>query len=226
MTYALPDRVLQSAIARTPKLLRLVGRDCTVLDVGCYNGDLARFMLARGCTVVGVERDPDAAAEASQHCERVVIGDVEDPRVMTQVAGSFDVVVMADVLEHLLRPEAVLAWAVGCLKPTGFLVVSMPNVAFWRLRLDLLRGRFDYQDSGPLDRSHLRFFTRRTAEEMFARAGLRVLETDGANGELPLQGLLRVIPSFRDSLITCGMQRRPSLFATQLIWRLSPVSRG
>jgi SAM-dependent methyltransferase len=78
---------------------------------------------------------------------------------------NFDTIIFADVLEHLAWPAGVLKKYADLLKPDGTVIVSLPNVGLWSVRLGLLFGRFRYQDSGVLDRTHLRFFTRRSAIE-------------------------------------------------------------
>ena len=88
------------------KLLALVGSGKRVLDVGCSSGYLARPLVARGCTVIGLERDPDAAADARAVCDDVLVGDVETMELPFE-PGSFDVVLCGDLIEHLRDPERV-----------------------------------------------------------------------------------------------------------------------
>ena len=98
----------------------------------------------------------------------------------------YDVVLFGDTLEHLPDPGAVLARLRSRLKPGGALVVSLPNVANWAIRLSLLAGRFRYTDRGILDRTHLRFFTRRTLIELLEGAGFRVVAVEAS---VPLPGI-------------------------------------
>ena len=86
-------------------------------------------------------------------------------------------VTFGDVLEHLRDPLAVLRMAVAKLKPTGFIVTSLPNVAHGDVRLSLLRGAFEYRDTGLLDRTHMRFFTLQSVRELLGEAGLVVVDT-------------------------------------------------
>ena len=96
------------------RVLRLVGHDVRVLDLGCATGKLAELLHAQGCTVVGVERDPEAATLAETFCERVVVADLEDDLSFLADLGTFDVVVAADVLEHVTDPAGVLkTWALS-----------------------------------------------------------------------------------------------------------------
>lgn len=158
--------------------LNFVGYNKSVLEVGCATGYLTKVMAERGCTVVGIELDPDAAENAEQWAERVVVGDLDEGDVWNYVKDeSFDVVLLGDVLEHLRDPLASLREAVRKMKPTGYVVTSLPNVAHGDVRIALLRGRFRYAETGLLDRTHMRFFTLETIRELMSQAGLVVVET-------------------------------------------------
>jgi len=113
---------------------------------------------------------------------------------MVQKPQWFDVVVMADVLEHLRRPEQTLLRMREFLRPGGYGVVSVPNIANFRIRLGLLLGRFEYEDEGILDRTHLRFFTKRSAQVMIEGAGYEVLEFHPGATRMP-SVCLRVWPT-------------------------------
>lgn len=147
-----------------------------VLDVGCSAGVLAREIVAQGAAVDGVEMDPVAAAEAATVCRRVLVGDVETLELPDE--GDYDVVLVADLIEHLKDPVKVMARLRALLSKDGVLLLTTPNVANWSVRLRLLAGRWDYTDRGLLDRTHLRFFTRRTLIAAVRDAGYRVVELD------------------------------------------------
>jgi 2-polyprenyl-3-methyl-5-hydroxy-6-metoxy-1,4-benzoquinol methylase len=191
------------------KLVEAVGRDGRVLDVGCSSGYLSKPLSERGNKVVGIELDPDAAREAEQWCERVLVGDLETMELSLD-PESFDVVVCGDVVEHLRDPEAALARLRTFLKPGGRLVVSTPNIANWAMRLSLLSGRWRYTDRGFLDRTHTHLFTRATLVETIEAAGYRVTQVDYT---VP-------IPGDRDALDAAGHavgRVRPQLFAYQWV---------
>jgi SAM-dependent methyltransferase len=143
-----------------------------VLDVGCGAGHLGRLLKDRGHHVTGVELVPEAAAEAGRCLDAVVTADVESG--LPFPPGSFDAVVFADLLEHLVDPWRVLREAAGLLTPGGVVVASVPNVQNLDVLRRLARGRWDYRGRGVLDRGHLRFFTLRTVRDLFAQAGLAV----------------------------------------------------
>lgn len=148
------------------------GRGRRLLDVGAADGPLARLLTARGWKVTGLEADPVAAAAGAAHCERMIVADLDAG--VPPLEGEFDAIVCADVLEHLRDPAAVLVSVRRALASTGEVVISVPNVAHLWVRLSLLLGRFDYAERGILDRTHLRFFTRRTLAALVRESGLRL----------------------------------------------------
>jgi 2-polyprenyl-3-methyl-5-hydroxy-6-metoxy-1,4-benzoquinol methylase len=149
------------------------GHGRRLLDVGAADGLLGRHLTARGWKVTGIEGDPAMAAAGAAHCEQMLVADLN--RAVPALDGLFDVIVCGDVLEHLADPGHVLRLLMPALAPGGDVIVSVPNVAHLWMRLSLLGGRFDYADRGILDRTHLRFFTRRTLDELLAGADLRAV---------------------------------------------------
>ena len=101
--------------------------------------------------------------------------------------GSFDYVIFADVLEHLINPEAVLKKIRDYLKPSGYVLASIPNIMHYSVILELLKGNFTYQDSGILDKTHMRFFTLKEIEKMFNRCGYRIVSINASYNEENLQ---------------------------------------
>jgi 2-polyprenyl-3-methyl-5-hydroxy-6-metoxy-1,4-benzoquinol methylase len=156
-------------------VLRHVGTGERILDVGAGRGKLGEAMRARGNVVHGIELDADAARAAGGRLDFVHHGDATAELPPTIATGGYDRVVLADVLEHVVSPRALLLAARPLLRPGGEVVVSLPNVATWTMRLRLLAGDFTYGDSGILDRTHLRFFTRRTARALLRSCGLELV---------------------------------------------------
>jgi len=160
--------------------LELVGPNRRVLDIGCATGFLGAALAAQGCVVTGVEYEPEAAAKARTHLDEVVEADLNVTALADLFPGrDFDAIVFGDVLEHLMDPDAVLRSAAQLLAPGGAVVMSIPNVAHGSVRLALLQGRWDYRETGLLDRTHLRFFTRASVAQMVADAGLRITDLRG-----------------------------------------------
>lgn len=145
----------------------------TVLDVGCGEGNTAAYLKEKfGAEVTGIEINAEAAAVARKKLDHLLHGSIEDAHDLP--ANHFDLILCLDILEHLIDPWAVLKRLAGCLKPEGYLLISLPNIQNWRVLIDLAFGRWDYTDSGLMDRTHLRFFTERTAKEMISAASLRI----------------------------------------------------
>ncbi len=155
------------------ELLERESAPVRILDVGTAGGYLGKVWSAKGHRVSGIEFDPAAAEAARRHYESFEIADVETYAFPQR--REFDYIVFADVLEHLRDPAAVLRRCLPALKESGKIIISVPNVANWVIRLSLLFGRFDYMDRGILDRTHLRFFTLRSAKQLLRDASCRVL---------------------------------------------------
>ena len=157
------------------KIVSLVPPATRVLEFGCATGYMSEVLKNRlGCTVVGIEIDRDAAALAEQHTERVIVGDAEKIDYAAELAGEeFDVVLFADVLEHLKEPADVLRRVRPFVAENGVVVASIPNIAHASVRLALLGGEFRYREWGLLDDTHLRFFTRASIQDLFEETRLR-----------------------------------------------------
>lgn len=147
----------------------------TILDVGCGTGALARVLERKDVKLYGVDSDRECAKMARTYYENVLICDVERCD-FPFVEKSFDIIVFADVLEHLKRPDVILRKAKSLLMRNGFVLVSIPNVVNWITRLQILFGNFNYWDAGPCDKTHLRFFTKRSIIMVFESAGYLVTE--------------------------------------------------
>jgi 2-polyprenyl-3-methyl-5-hydroxy-6-metoxy-1,4-benzoquinol methylase len=153
-----------------------------LLDVGCARGRFGALARGRlGAEVWGIEPDEGAAMAAERVLDRVVRAGVWEALALLP-RGYFDCVVFNDVLEHLVDPYRLLAEIKAHLAPGGVVVASIPNVRHYPVLRDLvLRGEWEYVDLGVLDRTHLRFFTRRSIRRMFAEQGYEVLRMEGIN---------------------------------------------
>ena len=158
--------------------LDMVGFNKRVLEVGCATGYFTKALHDRGCRVVGIEFDADAASVAEKWAERVVVGDLDAGTLWWELGGEqFDVITFGDVLEHLRDPLATLRAAARTLKASGFVTISVPNIAHGDVRIALLEGDFPYHETGLLDRTHVHFFTRSGIRTLIREAGLVPVET-------------------------------------------------
>ena len=166
------------------KIVQLVGNNKKVLDVGCATGLVARKLKQNGCKVVGIEIDAYQADLAREACDKTIIGDVETMSLeLTPL--SFDVILMADVLEHLKEPLETLRKVSQFLSQEGFALIVLPNIAHLYFRFKLLTGQFDYQEKGTLDKTHLRFYTLKTARRLVTDAGFQVELVDVSVPNVP-----------------------------------------
>ncbi len=149
----------------------------SVVEVGCSTGGLAQALKGQRPEVrfVGLELDPKAAELARQRCDEVLQVDIDQAGAdfYARLQGS-DCWVFGDVLEHLRDPWHVLAEVAKVLAPGGCVVASIPNAQHWSVQARLNMGQFQYEATGLMDRTHLRWFTRQTMLQLFDSAGLRV----------------------------------------------------
>lgn len=164
-----------------PHLPAKVGR---LLDIGCGTGATVAFVKEQRAVqwAGGVEIVASEAARAKDVCDEVWSTNIESDRIEQRIAaGSLDLVLCLDVLEHLVDPWSVVDRLSTLLAPGGRLIVSVPNIRNWKFIRNLLfKGDFNYRDSGLLDRTHLRFFVRHTAIALAEHGGLRRIHDGGA----------------------------------------------
>jgi 2-polyprenyl-3-methyl-5-hydroxy-6-metoxy-1,4-benzoquinol methylase len=189
------------------KIVQYVGENKRVLDVGCAAGYLAKELKKKNCYVVGIELDPKAAKEATRYCDKVITGNVEVIDEISYSEGFFDIIIYADVLEHLVRPDLVLKKFAKYLSKKGYVLASIPNVVNWYYRLRFLFGTFNYEESGILDKTHLRFFTLKTAKELFETSDYRIIKID-YTGFASKYKILRLFPGFFAIQFIIAAQRR------------------
>lgn len=204
-------------------IIRLVGSNKRVLDVGCATGHLTKHLASNGCSVVGVELQEDFAGEAIPYCEQVVIGDIQEASTLARIDGKFDVIVFGDVLEHLSCPQDVLNNVHRLLNDGGFIIVSLPNIALWRVRIALLFGKFEYNDRGVLDRTHLCFYTFGFAKELLEKTGYICMSVN-YRFDFPFYSrkLARWTIYLGDILPSLLRRFFPTLFAMQFIFSARP----
>jgi len=192
------------------ELFRVVEPNKKVLDVGCSTGSLgAQLKKKKNCFVVGIDREEKLAKEAAEVYDDVIVADVEKLDRLLYPSGFFDIIVFGDVLEHTVHPECVLKKFKPYLSSDGYILISLPNIAYWTVRIDLLFGIFEYGNKGILDKTHLHFYTLKTAKQMIEGSGFRVVYVGNYNRFLKVPGRIW-----------------KSLFAHQIIFKAIKADRN
>lgn len=175
-----------------------------VLEIGCARG-LTGALLQEylGCRVTGVELNPAVAEEARARLFEVIVGDVETLELRRQ----FDAVLALELFEHLKDPFTFSRKVQSWLRPGGVMILSTPNVGHWSVVRDLLEGRWDYLPIGLLCFTHLRFFTRKSLEDLLRYGGWEDIRIVPQRGPMPREvarQLKKVGPYDEESLNTLG----------------------
>lgn len=210
------------------KLLKRILCGSKVLEVGCATGYFTKKLLRNDCKVTPVEINRDYAKIAQKQAGiKVITADVLEIDKYIGVRNKYDFILLADVLEHTNNPFLVLSKLATHLGKNGKLLVSIPNIANFSTRLMLMRGNFDYQDWGLMDRTHKYFFTRSSAQKLFDKAQLLITDFDVVSGfetsklyRKTIGPVIFRINIFRDieHFIT---KLFPNLFALEFIYELS-----
>lgn len=209
-------------------VIRLVGENKRVLEVGCGPGSITKILTRKNrCRVTGFEIDLAAIEKVRPYCEAVLQVDLNMKDWQRQLDGvdRFDVVVAADVLEHLYDPWLVLKQIASLINENGYLVISLPHVGHAAIISCLLNGDFEYRDWGLLDRTHIRFFGLRNVEALFAQADLKIVEakyvmTPPEETEFA-ESWARLPVQTRDVLKSC-----PHADVYQVVVKAVPFDRG
>lgn len=164
-----------------PDILQLIPASASrFLDIGCSDGTLGASIKTHWpkAYVSGMELSPEMGAVAAQRLDHVLIGDIEQANSMDALTNqTFDVVIMADILEHLRDPWDMLRRVRSKLSPGAIVVTSIPNIRHFDTLFNLaIKGEWPYRDRGIHDRTHLRFFTKKNIIQMFESGGYEITD--------------------------------------------------
>ncbi len=196
-------------------LLAEVPNDANVLEIGTASGYLGRYLIKnKSCVVSGVEPFEGAYNHAVSCGYRKIVNKSAEQTIANDdfVGEKFDVILLADVLEHLVDPTQVLRDLKKYLKPDGRIVISLPNVAYFEVRLSLLFGRWNMTEAGILDKTHLHFFTMNTARDLIVNSGLVVEKCRPLSGTFERFGYNKLFRIGQKLLFMF-----PKLFAYQIL---------
>ncbi|HYM65396.1 MAG TPA: class I SAM-dependent methyltransferase [Candidatus Sulfotelmatobacter sp.] len=204
------------------KINRLLVNGQIILDVGSANGSFSRVLKKRKNKVYGIEISDTMAKISKKYLDEVIVGDIEELKVLPWKKNYFDTILLMDIVEHLFNPDAVFKKIRPHVKKSGQIIVTLPNVANWEIRKNLLLGNFKYEKSGIMDSGHIRFFTYDTALSMFNRNSYVTVHVDCViklplflikiNNRLPFLGIHKLCSG-----------RYKKLFAYQFIFVLKRV---
>ena len=176
------------------EIIKIVGENKAVLEIGPSTGYMTKAFLDNGCIVDVVEINEEAISKIPKLTRRIIGMSIEDDKV-DDLLGRYDFIIMADVLEHLVFPDRVLRRLIKFSSADSKLIISLPNVASWIMRKQLFfNGDFKYQESGLLDKTHLHFYTVKTLPKILEDAGWKIEEMTGTITRLPFEGLIFKIP--------------------------------
>jgi methionine biosynthesis protein MetW len=201
------------------QLLSWIPASSRVLELGCATGYMGRHLKeTKNCRVTGVEGDLTSVNQAKGSYEKLVHADLDKPDALSSVEGPFDVILCAAILEHLKNPDQLLTVLREKLSPSGSLIVSLPNVAHWSVRWQLLTGRFTYTPYGLLDTTHVRFFTYSSAQDLIRNAGFTIerVAIDPDAGIPLVNGLIRRLPGGW-AFLKWVYNLRPNFFGYQVL---------
>lgn len=208
-------------------ILKNISSGSRVLELGCAHGRMTKYLKENlNCTVTIAELDEKAGKTASQWAENSFIGydgDIERDKFFDELnylkENNFDYIIFADVLEHLKYPEIVLNKSKKLLAHTGSIWISVPNISHNAVLIDLWNDKFEYRETGLLDNTHLRFFTKQSLLKMVNDCGLIV------NTEINLKNIVENTEfnnSYNDVPPTVEflMKRREYGEIYQFVWEL------
>lgn len=221
ITHQVAERVYCNA--GNPPLIDLLGKDCNnLLDIGCGAGDnavLVKFAYSE-CNIYGITHSVPEAELTRNRMVRCWVFDIEHEFPADLEDQLFDCLIFSHVLEHLRDPAEVLARFSRLLRRGGQVLIAVPNVLSWRMRLQFLSGNFTYESAGVLDDTHLRFFTFFSADRyLLSRCPDLEVSSKTVSGSVPLWWLRRhVFPqAWSESIDQWGCRHWPNLFGGQVL---------
>jgi SAM-dependent methyltransferase len=186
-----------------------------LLDLGCGTGALGRELKEKtDREVFGVTYSREEAALAAKNLDCVIVSDLND--FDPENLGEFDCIICSHVLEHLYQPEQLLIRLRPRLSFGGRLIAALPNILFWKQRIEFLRGRFRYTEGGLMDSTHFRFFDYQTGPQLLKTAGFKVVEFSG-QGSFPQPLFRNLAPKVARIVDSAACRLLPGLFGHQFI---------
>ncbi|MFA6995151.1 MAG: methionine biosynthesis protein MetW [Patescibacteria group bacterium] len=179
-------------------IFRELGCGNTVLDIGCNDGYYGKF--DKNNIYYGIDYSNEVLKEARGYYKEVLFYNLDNLRKLPWNI-KFDIIILADVLEHVLEPGEVLDFFVkNYLEDNGKVIISLPNIANWQIRLNLLFGKFDYTETGIMDKTHLHLYTFKSAKLLVSNNNLLAVKV--LEGASILGSIIKIIPFLKYLLAT------------------------
>jgi methionine biosynthesis protein MetW len=221
--------------------LEMIPAGSHVLEIGCATGYMTEYLVRdKQCRVLGVEPVQEQAEAARQRGLEVITGLIDSSGTLdhliahTEKHGLFEVIFMSQVIEHIGDPAATLRTLKNLLTPEGYLVISTCSIVHWKCRLKILSGRWEYEDYGIFDRTHLRFFTIKSFRHLLEESGYTVVDFGYTFEDicpfkilfdtriLAPSDLLRLIPFIGMRLRRAYTDLFKNFLATQFVYKARP----
>lgn len=168
--------------------------DSKVLDIGCDEGYLGKALIHdKNSEMYGLEVNRKAAAKAAKFFKKVWVSDLDNENPFREINQKFDFIVIADVLEHTKYPGRILEKIKNLLDKNGKVLISIPNIAHFSARLELLNGSFEYERLGIFDETHLKYFTRESFKRLLLKTGFKVEMTKGVLRDIPKEIISKLL---------------------------------
>lgn len=179
------------------KVYNLISNNSVVLDIGCSSGNFGRTLIKeKGCKVDGIELDSEDVKRAKKELRNVWQLDIERDTLPKNLER-YDYIYFGDVIEHLVDPINTLKKIKPSLKKrTGKVIFSIPNMGHLMIRLDLLGGKFDYTETGLLDKTHLHFYTQNEVFRVFEEAGYKIDNLDFVKKDYPKELIQKILSEY------------------------------
>lgn len=177
------------------KILNLINqRPKTILDVGCSSGYFGAFLKERfNCNVWGIEIDKKDYQLATKQLDKVFNINIENKNQLSKIKTKFDIIIFADVLEHLKDPLSCLKNFKNKLASNGDIIASIPNIGNYYTKLMLFNGEWKYEDIGLMDKTHKTFFTYENIIKIFEEAGFYIYKIDYTRSNISTPNLINML---------------------------------
>ncbi len=206
-----PNKLVPDNIDRLS--IQMIPNNQKILELGCATGFMSQYLKqVKNCQIYGVDLDPASIKLAKPHLKKARVGDLDQESTWKQIYQDkpYDVVFASAVIEHLKNPWDIISKIHSNLKKDGLLVITTPNIAHWRMRVHLLRGKFEYTQYGILDNTHTKFFTYFTFQDLITQAGFEItnIQIDPAGGIKYFNPIAKHFPNFYAHQIAIQARKR------------------